>query len=183
MIAWLLALPILAAVAGFFVRLAAREYATPDPVWRTLGEEQTRVRMHGPRRTWHRPAEPNNVKDGVSEQRPENHKVELPEISGADLLAREDAKAAKDLWVDCNYCWVVVCKNHRFHHCPNAFNVHRIPLGETDAFASRPPIEKPFSAPCDECGKEYSYKPSEVLRYEMEVAPSFLPHPLFRDSI
>jgi len=75
---WLLALPIFAAAAGFFVRLAARGYATPDPVWLTLGDGQTRVPMHNARRTRYRSAERTNVEDGVSEQNPKNRKVELP---------------------------------------------------------------------------------------------------------
>ena len=35
---------------------------------------------------------------------------------------------------------------------------------------------------CDECGKEYVYKPTEVLRVEQEPPASFTPHPLFRDD-
>jgi hypothetical protein len=76
---------------------------------------------------------------------------------------------------------VVICKNNWFHRRPNIFNVHRIPLGETDAVLPRPPIDKRIAIRCDECGKEYTYKPSAVLRYEMEVPAFFVPHPLFRD--
>jgi hypothetical protein len=52
--------------------------------------------------------------------------------------------------------------------------------GETDAVGLRPPIKKPFTG-CDECGKDNVYKASEVLRYEMDVPESFVPHPLFRE--
>lgn len=89
----------------------------------------------------------------------------------------------KELWVDSNYCWVVVCKNHWFHRRYNFFNVHRIPLGETDAVLARPKIDKPLGVRCDECGKEYLYQPSDVLKYEMEAPASFVAHPLFRDSL
>jgi protein kinase-like protein len=89
------------------------------------------------------------------------------------------AEPQKDLWVDSNYCWVVVCKNHWFHKRPNIFNVHRIPLGETDAVLPRPEIGGLITVRCDECGRQYVYKPSDVLRYEMEAPPSFVPHPLF----
>jgi len=40
----------------------------------------------------------------------------------------------------------------------------------------------PFKVRCDECGKEYVYKPTEVLRVEQEPPASFTPHPLFRDD-
>ena len=86
------------------------------------------------------------------------------------------------MWTDSDYCWEVVCKNHWFHRHPNIFNVHRIPLAETDAVLPRPKIDRPFLVRCDECGKEYPYEPSEVLRYEMEAPASFVAHPLFRDS-
>jgi hypothetical protein len=91
------------------------------------------------------------------------------------------AEARRELWVDCSCCWVVVCKNHWFHRKRNLFNVHRIPLGETDTVSTRPSIKQHFIAQCDECFKEYVYKPSEVLRWEMQPPPSFIPHPLFRD--
>jgi hypothetical protein len=32
------------------------------------------------------------------------------------------------------------------------------------------------------CGKEYVYKPSDVLRIERELPEGFIPHPLFRDD-
>lgn len=42
------------------------------------------------------------------------------------------------MWVGSKYCWVVVCKNHWFHRRRNFSNVHRIPLGVTDAVLPRP---------------------------------------------
>jgi hypothetical protein len=33
---------------------------------------------------------------------------------------------------------------------------------------------------CDACGEEYDYKPTEILRGEMEIAPQFVPHPMFK---
>ena len=80
------------------------------------------------------------------------------------------------------YCWVVICKNTWFHLRKNRFHGHRIPLGVTDAITPRPAIDERFEARCDDCGKEYLYKPSEVVRYEQEPPPSFTPHPLFRDD-
>jgi hypothetical protein len=42
-----------------------------------------------------------------------------------------------------------------------------------------PPVASPFVANCDECGKEYSYGPEEILRLELAPPESFTPHPLF----
>src|SRR5437588_5258839 len=93
------------------------------------------------------------------------------------------------MWEDSSYFWVVLCKNHCFHARKNLFVGHRIPLAETDAFTSRPPVIRPFKVRCDECGKEYVYKPAEVLRlrghygyYGVQLEPpaSFTPHPLLR---
>jgi hypothetical protein len=86
------------------------------------------------------------------------------------------------MWEDSRYFWVVHCKNHWFHARKNLFFRHKIPLAETDSFSSRPAIEGRFRARCDECGKEYVYKPSEVFRYELEPPESLTPHPLFRDE-
>ena len=86
------------------------------------------------------------------------------------------------MWEDSSYFWVVLCKNHCFHARKNLFVGHRIPLAETDAFTSRPPVIRPFKVRCDDCGKEYVYKPAEVLRVEDEPSASFTPHPLFRDE-
>ena len=105
--------------------------------------------------------------------------VAVPRVTVSE---EEETKPAKEMWVDSDYCWVVVCKNNLFHHHPNIFNVHRIPLGETDAVSPRPNIGRPFAVRCDECGKEYMYQPSDVLKYEMEVPASFVAHPMFSDS-
>jgi len=86
------------------------------------------------------------------------------------------------MWEDNRYFWVVLCKNHWFHRRKNLFFRHRIPLAEADAITSRPPVDCPFRVRCDECGKEHTYKPSEVLRSEQEPAELFTPHPLFRDE-
>lgn len=64
----------------------------------------------------------------------------------------------------------------------NLFFRHRISLAETDAITSRPAIDCRFRARCDECGKEYFYKASDVLRFEQEPPEAFTPHPLFRDE-
>ena len=86
------------------------------------------------------------------------------------------------MWENSRYFWVVHCKNHWFHARKNLFFRHRIPLAETDALTSRPAINCRFRARCDECGKEYIYKPSEVLRSEQEPPESFTPHPLFSEE-
>ncbi len=64
------------------------------------------------------------------------------------VSAEKKMEPAKEMWVDSNYCWVVVCKNHWFHGRGNFFTVHRIPLGETDAVLPRPNIDKPFRVRC-----------------------------------
>jgi hypothetical protein len=87
----------------------------------------------------------------------------------------------KGLWVDSHYCWVVLCKNHWFHLRQNLFFRHRIPLAETDPLAPRPSLTGRFKVRCDECGREYVYNPSEVLRFEQELPEAFTPHPLFGD--
>ena len=83
-------------------------------------------------------------------------------------------------WDDPSYCWVVLCKNRWFHMRQNMFYRYRILIGETDAVSPPPALHAPFSVTCDNCGREYHYKPSEVLRYEAEVPKAFKPHPLFR---
>ena len=87
----------------------------------------------------------------------------------------------KEMWADSNYVWVVLCKNRWAHLRINLFYRHRIPLAETDPVAPRPVLSGPFRVRCDECGKEYLYQPSEVLRFEQELPENFTPHPLFRD--
>jgi PilZ domain len=84
------------------------------------------------------------------------------------------------MWEDNNYCWVVTCKNSWFHGRKNLFFKHKIPLAETDAFASPPALNGKFKVSCDECHKEYLYKPSEVMRYDQEIPASFTAHPLFQ---
>jgi hypothetical protein len=86
------------------------------------------------------------------------------------------------MWEDNSYFWIVLCKNHWFHARKNFFFRHQILLAETDAFASRPPVNRPFKVRCDECGKEYVYRPRELLRVEHDPPESFTPHPLFRDE-
>jgi hypothetical protein len=81
-----------------------------------------------------------------------------------------------------SYCWVVICKNHIYHIPRNFIYRHKIPLAETDAITSRPPVKVPFRVRCDRCGREYVYKPSEVLRIEKELPEGFIPHPLFREE-
>jgi hypothetical protein len=87
----------------------------------------------------------------------------------------------KLMWVDSHYCCVVLCKNHWFHLRQNLFFRHRIPLSESDPVAPRPSLDGRFRVRCDDCRKEYLYKPSEVLKSELELPDSFTPHPLFRD--
>jgi len=86
------------------------------------------------------------------------------------------------MWEDANYCWIVLCKNHWFHMRQSFLFRHRIPLAETDALASLPPLPKHFTARCDECRKTYTYEPKDVLRSELELPESFRPHPLFQEE-
>jgi hypothetical protein len=83
------------------------------------------------------------------------------------------------MWEDTHYCWMVICKNHWYHLRQNIFYGHKIPLGETDVYAPPPALKSSFSVRCDDCRKEYLYKPSEVVRHEQELPKSFTPHPLF----
>ena len=87
------------------------------------------------------------------------------------------------MWEDNRYFWVVLCK-HKWFHVRESLSIffrYRIPLGETDAVAPCP-VVGPFTVRCDKCGKESSYKSSDVLRFELvELPESFTPHPLFRD--
>jgi hypothetical protein len=84
------------------------------------------------------------------------------------------------MWEDNSYCWVVICKNNWFHKRANLFYKHRIPLAETDVYAPPPALKGSFPVRCDECHKEYLYKPSDVLRHDQELPVSFNPHPLFQ---
>jgi hypothetical protein len=84
-------------------------------------------------------------------------------------------------WEDTSYCWVVICKNEKFHrHAGEKFG-NKIPLAETDAIADMPAISAPFLVRCPDCGEQYSYQPAEILRVELTVVDSFTTHPLFRD--
>jgi hypothetical protein len=55
---------------------------------------------------------------------------------------------------------------------------HRIPLAETDAFETLPATGS-LMVQCDECGEEFLYEPSEVVRLEMEPPEGFTTHPRF----
>lgn len=79
-----------------------------------------------------------------------------------------------------DYFWVVICKNHRFHHKSNTSYEHRIILGEADAFTPMPMLTDQVKVRCDKCGEEYSYRPKDVLRAEMEVPNAYVAHPLFK---
>jgi len=83
-------------------------------------------------------------------------------------------------WDNANYCWVVICKNKRFHKQSNTMFGHKIPLGETDAVSPPPSLSGLFQARCDECGQEYEYEPKGILRVELNIPVGFTPHPLFR---
>lgn len=89
--------------------------------------------------------------------------------------------ASWDSWNQSSqYCWVVICKNKKFHRHDNLFFGHKIPLGETDALESPPLVGGEFSVCCDECGKEYFYQSKQLLRTQLELPVAFTPHPLFR---
>ena len=90
-----------------------------------------------------------------------------------------ETQPAQDFWENRNYCWVVLCKNHWFHLRQNWFYRYRILLGQTDAVSPLPALEARFPVRCDRCGREYLYKPAEVLKYEADLPKSFKPHPLF----
>jgi hypothetical protein len=77
--------------------------------------------------------------------------------------------------------WVVLCKNHHYHLKQSQAAGHPILLGETDSVSPPPHLETDFKVRCDDCGKEYSYSPCELLRHETEPPASFLAHPLFAD--
>lgn len=79
-----------------------------------------------------------------------------------------------------DYFWVVICKNQRVHHKENTSYAHQIALGETDAFSPLPMLTEQLRVRCDQCGEEYSYKQTEVLRNEIAVPDRFVPHPLFK---
>jgi hypothetical protein len=63
------------------------------------------------------------------------------------------------------YCWAVTCKNEVFHRERNPFHGHRV-LRKNRAPAGR------FRVRCDECGKEYSYEPADVLSVQQNYRTS-----------
>ena len=65
------------------------------------------------------------------------------------------------MWEDSSYFWVVLCKNHCFHARKNLFVGHRIPLAETDAFTSRPPVIRPFKVDAMSAGRSMSINPQK----------------------
>jgi len=83
-------------------------------------------------------------------------------------------------WEEGSYCWVVVCKNKKFHRATNVLFGHKILLGEADAFSPPPALVGPFQATCDECGEDYKYEPEDVMRTELTPPDNFAPHPLFK---
>jgi hypothetical protein len=85
---------------------------------------------------------------------------------------------ASNPWESRGYCWVVICKNTRFHNSENVMFGHKIPLAETDAFESLP-VKESFLVHCDECGQENTYEPGEVVRLEFEIPNGFVAHPRF----
>lgn len=80
-----------------------------------------------------------------------------------------------------DYFWVVLCKNHRFHHKGNTSYSHQIALGETDAYSPLPMLTQKVTVKCDNCGEEYAYKQSDILRNIIEVPQGFTPHPMFKE--
>ena len=156
---WLVALDLFGTLACFALGFALHRRAKSEPVWSALEPDSLRRSPIG------------RLRQASGGERPVQE-------TGEEETRESDS--GKDPWLDRNYCWVVVCKNRRLHHRRKPFHVHRIPLGETDTLEPRPCIQRPFVVRCDECGMDYTYKSSEVLRYEMDVPPSFVPHPFFR---
>jgi hypothetical protein len=88
------------------------------------------------------------------------------------------------MWEDNRYFWVVLGKNRLFHMRDSlSLNYRqRIPLAETDSVTACRVGNITFNVRCDKCGKEYSYRASDVLKFEMEPPESFTPHPLFAEG-
>jgi eukaryotic-like serine/threonine-protein kinase len=110
-------------------------------------------------------------------------KKPAPALVAAPLAtggAAKEVESTTGAWQDIHYYWVVLCKNYFFHMRQNLFFRHRIPLGATDPFSPVPSLDGPFKVRCDDCGKTYTYKRSDVRRYEQEITKAFTPHPLFR---
>ena len=81
-----------------------------------------------------------------------------------------------------DYFWVVICKNSRFRHKGNIGYEHTILLGEADAYSSLPMLPDKIDVRCDSCGEEYSYRAKEIMRDEIQIPETFVPHPLFKFS-
>src|SRR6267143_1332232 len=107
--------------------------------------------------------------------------IEVAVPSAVSTETNQRKTERKEMWVDSHYCWVVLCKNHWYHVPKNLYFRHRIPLAESDPVAPRPSLEGRFRVRCDDCRKEYFYKPSEVLKSELDLPDVFIPHPLFLD--
>jgi eukaryotic-like serine/threonine-protein kinase len=110
-------------------------------------------------------------------------KKPAPALVAAPLAtggAAKEVESTTGAWQDVHYYWVVLCKNYFFHMRQNLFFRHRIPLAATDPFSPVPSLDGPFKVRCDDCGKTYTYKRSDVRRYEQEITKAFTPHPLFR---
>src|SRR4029077_6629355 len=88
------------------------------------------------------------------------------------------------MWEDSRYFWVVLCKNRLFHIRKSlSLNYReRIALAETDSVTACPIGNITFNVRCDKCGKEYSYRASDVLKFELEAPELFTPHPLFAEA-
>jgi hypothetical protein len=84
------------------------------------------------------------------------------------------------MFEDRDYFWVVLCKNHRFHHKGNTSFAHQIPLCETDAYSPLPVLTTTVTVRCDACGEEYAYRAVDIMRNEIAAPASFEPHPMFR---
>jgi len=132
------------------------------------------LRLLGPRRPHTATTRIENSSDIRLPSHNASRRETLSELEGS-----EPVHASDGLWENIDYFWVVLCKNRQFHHRSNLLYAHKIPLGQTDT-VSPSPITKAFAVKCDQCGKEYVYTPSEVMRWEMQAPEGFEPHPLFR---
>jgi hypothetical protein len=168
---WLLLLST-AGILGLFVLgfLFSRTPKNPQ-VWEKLDE--TKIKSSG-------------SEQGNNGAKTENASAVIP---AAPIALQNKPSPADSLealpqgtWEDSEYCWVVVCKNKKFHRTEDPLHGHRIPLAWTDPFTLRPAIATRFAVRCDDCRGEYSYEPSEVLKFEQSLPESFTPHPLFREE-
>ncbi len=181
---WLVLLSAVGVVLLALLFLSVRKAAPAKSIWKTLDDSEAAAAASG-QATGRRPTEQTVPGAGTGgavsgAQAPGATAVEVAEPAAAPTVPNREKYPRKEMWVDSYYCWVVLCKNHWYHFRQNLFFRHRIPLAETDALAPRPSIDHHFRVRCDDCGKEYIYKPSDVLRFEQQVPDSFVPHPLFR---